>query len=64
LVTNADYRGRGYTTTCLHYAKEQAQKENCYKMMLLTGSNSSKTLAFYQDAGYNSTDKTAFILWL
>jgi hypothetical protein len=21
-------------------------------------------LAFYQDAGYNSTDKTAFILWL
>ena len=64
VVTHSDYRGKGYATECLSYAKEIAEKENCYKMMLLTGSNSSKTLAFYQDAGYNSTDKTAFILWL
>jgi len=64
VVTHADYRGKGYATACLNYARELAQKENCYKMMLLTGSKSPKTLAFYRNAGYNSTDKTAFIQWL
>ena len=64
VVTHADYRGKGYATACLHYARELAQKENCYKMMLLTGSKSPETLAFYRNAGYNSTDKTAFIQWL
>ena len=33
-------------------------------MMLLTGSKSGSTLSFYRRAGYNSTDKTAFIQWL
>lgn len=64
VVTHSDYRGKGYATECLSYAKEIAEKENCYKMMLLTGSKSEKTLSFYQNAGYNSTDKTAFIMWL
>ncbi len=64
VVTHADYRGKGYATACLNYAKEIAQKENCYKIMLLTGSKEAKTLHFYQNAGYNSSDKTAFIQWL
>lgn len=64
VVTHADYRGKGYATECLNYAKEIAQKANCYKMMLLTGSKTESTLRFYQNAGYNSTDKTAFIRWL
>jgi hypothetical protein len=33
-------------------------------MMLLTGSKEEKTLDFYKKAGYNSTDKTAFIQWI
>ena len=64
VVTHKDYRGRGYATQCLNYAKEIAIKENCYKMMLLTSSKDEKTLNFYGDAGYNSADKTAFIQWL
>ncbi len=64
VVTNKDYRGRGYATACLHYAKEIAQKRNCYKMMLLTGSKEESTLNFYKRAGYNCTDKTAFIMWI
>lgn len=64
VVTHADYRGKGYATECLDYAKEIAEKANCYKMMLLTGSKTESTLRFYQNAGYNSTDKTAFIRWL
>ena len=49
---------------CLNYAKQIAQNENCYKMMLLTGSKKESTLEFYRQAGYNSEDKTAFIQWL
>lgn len=64
VVTNADYHGCGYATECLNYAKQIAIKENCYKMMLLTGSKDESTLKFYENAGYSNTDKTAFIQWL
>ena len=64
VVTHADYRGKGYATECLNYAREIAEKINCYKMMLLTGSKEEKTLNFYSNAGYNSSDKTAFIQWI
>ena len=64
VVTHADYRGKGYATECLNYAKDIAIKQNCYKIMLLTGSKTNATLNFYGNAGYNSSDKTAFIQWL
>lgn len=64
VVTHADFRGKGYASECLAYAKETALKENCYKMMLLTGSKLESTLDFYRRAGYNSSDKTAFIQWI
>ena len=64
VVTHADHREKGYATACLNYAKGLAVKADCYKMMLLTGSKSESTLNFYQQAGYNCADKTAFIQWL
>ena len=64
VVTHADYRKKGYAGECLAYAKEIAVDNNCYKMMLLTGSKRPETLNFYAGAGYNSNDKTAFIQWL
>lgn len=64
VVTSAPYRRMGLATACLDYARELAQKENCYKMMLLTGSKERGVLDFYEKAGYNSSDKTAFIQWL
>lgn len=64
VVTHADYRGRGLARECLNYAKKISEQENCYKMMLLTGSKKSETLRFYENSGYNSSDKTAFIQWL
>ena len=64
VVTNEEYRGKGYATECLDYAKEIAIKNNCYKMMLLTGTKKESTLNFYKNAGYNSEDKTAFIQWI
>ena len=64
VVTHADHRGKGYAGECLAYAKKIAEQENCYKMMLLTGSKKAETLHFYEQAGYNSSDKTAFIQWI
>ena len=64
VITDKDYRKRGLATDCLNFAKELAVRENCYKMMLLTGSKEQSTLDFYERAGYNKNDKTAFIRWL
>ncbi len=64
VVTHEAFRGRGLATACLDFAREIARRENCYKMMLLTGSKQESTLNFYRRAGYNSEDKTAFIQWL
>lgn len=64
VVTHAEHRGKGYATECLNFARQLAVKADCYKMMLLTGSKEEATLNFYNKAGYNSTDKTAFVQWL
>jgi GNAT superfamily N-acetyltransferase len=64
VVTDEAYRKRGLATACLSYAKELAIRENCYKLMLMTGSKLESTLKFYENAGYNRHDKTAFIQWL
>ncbi len=60
VVTHKDYRCRGLAGECLDYAKQIAIRENCYKMMLLTGSKKPSTLRFYEKAGYDCTTKTAF----
>lgn len=59
----ARYR-KGYATDCLNFAKKIAEENHCYKMMLLTGSKEESTLNFHRNAGYNSSDKTAFIQWI
>ncbi len=64
VVTHGDYRKKGYAAACLNFAKQIAEEHNCYKMMLLTSSKEESTLNFYRNAGYNSSDKTAFIQWI
>lgn len=64
VVTHPDYRGKGLATACLDFAKEIALRENCYRLVLMTGSKLESTLNFYERAGYNHTDKTGFIQWL
>ena len=64
VVTDAAYRQRGLATACLDYARALAVQRRCYKIMLMTGSKQESTLRFYERAGYNRTDKTAFIQWL
>lgn len=64
VVTDREYRNRGLATKCLNYAKSIAEDANCYKLMLMTGSKEKSVLNFYERAGYNSNDKTAFIQWI
>ena len=63
VVTHGDYRKKGYATACLNYAKQIAQENNCYKMMLLIGSKKESTLNFYKNAGYNSSDSYKRRIW-
>ena len=64
VVTHGDYRRQGRASACLARAVEIARKNDCYKVMLLTGAKDAGTLAFYRRAGFNGGDKTAFIQWL
>lgn len=63
VVAHGEYRKK-YATACLNFAKKIAEENHCYKIMLLTGSKEESTLNFYRNAGYNSSDKTAFIQWI
>ena len=64
VVTHEAYRRRGYASAVLNHAGEIAARKRCYKIMLLTGARDEATLRFYERAGYNRKDKTAFIQWL
>lgn len=64
VITHSNYRNKGYASAVLNYAKRIAIDNNCYKIMLMTGSKEKSILDFYRKAGYNSEDKTAFIQWL
>lgn len=64
VVTHTDYRGKGLATACLNRARELAAEAGCYNIALLTGSKLESTLKFYENAGYNRTEKTGFIMWL
>lgn len=64
VVTRRTYRRQGLASACLERARVLAREAGCYKLMLLTGAKDEGTLRFYEQAGYNRRDKTAFIQWL
>ena len=64
VVTHEDYRNNGYASALIEHACEIAKNNNCYKIMLMTGSKKESTLNFYEKCGFNKNDKTGFIKWL
>lgn len=64
VITHPTHRKKGYASKALAEATRIAQQAGCYKIMLLTGAKEEGTLRFYERAGFNSRDKTAFIKWL
>ncbi len=61
VVTHPDYRRRGLGTAVLKRALQTAWGQNCYKVMLLTGSRNEVTLRFYEQAGFERGVKTGFV---
>lgn len=61
VITDKKYRKQGLASACLSYAKQLCIENNCYKMMLLTGSKKRSTHKFYRKNGYNSFEKTGYI---
>ena len=64
VVTHPDHRKCGYAGECLSYARKIADENNCYKMMLMTGSIDPAVHRFYEKNGYSSKDKTAYTMWI
>lgn len=61
VVTHPDHRRQGFGTQVLRYALSIAWQQQCYKVMLLTGSKREETLQFYERAGFKRGVKTGFI---
>jgi len=61
VVTHKDYRRRGFGTLILQYALKFAWENNCYKVMLLTGSKDPAIHQFYDRAGFKKGIKTGFV---
>lgn len=63
VVTNPDYRRRGFATKVLLFALDEAWRTGCYKVMLETGSKEEDTLRFYEKIGFQRGVKTGFIAY-
>lgn len=61
VITDPNYRKKGYATRALDMVVEIAKQHHCYKVMLLTGSKKDETLRFYEQAGFKQGIKTGFI---
>ena len=61
VITDSDQRHKGYASMALNKALEIAKENNCYKVMLQTGSKKEETLKFYEHAGFVRGIKTGFI---
>lgn len=59
VVTDKSHRRNGAGKACLDYARQLAIKQNCYKIMLITGR--AEAHAFYKACGYSEEGKTAFV---
>lgn len=64
VVTHAAYRRQGVAFDLMAEAVRIAAAHRCYKVMLMTGRNSTEVNNFYEHCGFNPRDKTAFIRWL
>ncbi|MBR0706108.1 GNAT family N-acetyltransferase [Bradyrhizobium liaoningense] len=60
VVTRADHRQQGLGRRVLAHALDLAWQEDCYKVLLATGSKREATLRFYEGAGFQRGGKTYF----
>ncbi len=61
VVTDQSARGQGFGKSMITHALEYAWREDCYKVMLLTGTHRAGTKAFYTACGFDGDEKAAFV---
>ncbi|MBO3460126.1 GNAT family N-acetyltransferase [Aetokthonos hydrillicola Thurmond2011] len=61
VVTHADYRRRGVGSRLIDHALQSAWSYDCYKVMLLSGSNREAIHQFYEKAGFKKGVKIGFV---
>ncbi|MBW4687940.1 MAG: GNAT family N-acetyltransferase [Komarekiella atlantica HA4396-MV6] len=61
VITHADYRRQGVGTRLIKHALQSAWNQNCYKVMLLSGSQRQEVHQFYEKNGFKKGIKTGFI---
>jgi len=64
VVTHESYRGNGFGSTVLEHACQLAADRDCYKVMLLSGTDAAWKLEFYESCGFDREDKTGFVRYL
>jgi len=60
VVTHEGYRQQGFGRQCLAAAVDLADGWNCYKVVLLTGTEQEWKLQFYEACGFDRDAKTGF----
>jgi GNAT superfamily N-acetyltransferase len=61
VVTDQDFRRRGFGRALVQEALRLAWEADCYKAMLLTGSKRPETHRFYESCGFRSGEKSGFV---
>ncbi len=61
VVTDEAHRGNGFGKAVLQHAMAVAWDSGCYKVMLLTGSKTEATHAFYRSCGFSADEKTGYV---
>lgn len=61
VVTHAAYRRQGIGKRLLHHVLQFAWSQNCYKVMLLSGTNREEAHQFYEQVGFRRDRKVGFL---
>jgi len=61
VVTDQDFRRRGFGRALVQEALRRAWEADCYKAMLLTGSQRPETHRFYESCGFRAGEKSGFV---
>ena len=61
VVIDSAHRNRGIGKSLLDHAVKLAWKQNCYKVMLMSGRTEGAVHAFYKKCGFNADEKQSYI---